>query len=80
MQIGDKLYCIETIFNVLGDPLFTKNQIYEVLDINGDGVTLNHRLYGNEYYEFYESFINEKFIDLKTLRLKKLKQIKNGST
>jgi len=48
---GDKLVCIETVYNFLQQTLFIKDEVYEVLDNDGE-VFLNHILYGNEYNSF----------------------------
>jgi len=61
MKRYDNLKCLETINNVFDQPLFIKDQIYTVLYIDGDNITLNHILYANEYREFPLKFINENF-------------------
>lgn len=62
MKIGDKLECLKTINNLLNRPLFVKGEIYEVLNIHGRRITLNHVLYANEYEEYDIDIINEYFI------------------
>ena len=57
---GDKLVCIETVYNFLQQTLFIKDEVYEVLDNDGE-VFLNHILYGNEYNSFPIEQVNKKF-------------------
>jgi hypothetical protein len=57
---GDKLVCIETVYNFLQQPLFIKDEVYEVLHNDGE-VFLNHILYGNEYNSFPIEWVNKKF-------------------
>ncbi len=65
MRKGDKVLCIEDITNPFGWKLFEKGTIYEVLYIDNEDthimVTLNHKLYGNEYNSFSLEWIKEKF-------------------
>jgi len=58
---GDKLKCLKQINNLLEKPLFLKDNIYDVLDVDDRTITLNHILYGNEYGEFDIDFIKENF-------------------
>lgn len=48
IQKGDKVIPFETIRNTFGQPLFEKGITYEVLDVDGDYVTIDHILYANE--------------------------------
>ena len=61
MKPGDKLKCSKTVYQLMDKPMFIEGNVYEVLDINGREITLNHILYANEYQEFDIDFINEKF-------------------
>lgn len=66
MKKGDKLKCKKTINNVFGQPLFLKDEVYEVLNIETENnkkqyVTLNHISYGNEYMECHMEFIKKNF-------------------
>lgn len=81
LKKGDKLRCLETLSNVFGTPLFVKDQIYDVIFVDGDDIdaliTLNHTLIGNEYTEFDIIFINKHFVSIKKLRKEKLEKINN---
>ena len=65
MRQGDKLRCLKTLNNVFGQPLFLKNEIYEVLYVDQEDVkiyvTLNHILYANEYQPYDLEWINKHF-------------------
>lgn len=61
MNKGDKLICIESVFNFLGQPLFIKDEVYLILGIDNDELFLNHTLYGNEYMSYPKEWINKKF-------------------
>jgi hypothetical protein len=65
MKKGFKLKCNEDINNLLGSPLFKKDEVYEVLYINNESteilVCLNHILYANEYNSFSLEWVNKKF-------------------
>jgi len=61
LEIGDKLKCLNSIYNIFQKPLFIKNYIYEVLGVDGDEITLNHILYANEYDSYNINFILENF-------------------
>lgn len=65
MKKGFKLKCKEDINNVLGIPLFKKDEIYEVLYVDHEStevlVCLNHVLYTNEYNSFPLEWVNKKF-------------------
>jgi len=68
MKIGDKLKCVKTINNLLGWPLFKEGEIYDVMNIHGREITLNHILYGNEYESYDIDFINEYFTKTRYLQ------------
>ena len=68
MKKGDKLVCIETINNFMGNPLFIGGEVYEILYVDNEDikvqVCLNHIVYANEYNTFdidwvYKNFIHE---------------------
>jgi hypothetical protein len=65
MRKGDKLKCLNDISNLLGQPLFVKGEIYEVLYVNNEGVSilvcLNHILYANEYNSFPIEWVKKNF-------------------
>lgn len=65
MKKGFKLRCKEDINNFLGDTLFKKDEIYEVLYVDNESVEilvcLNHILYANEYNSFPLEWVNKKF-------------------
>lgn len=61
LEVGDKLKCIKDSYNVFGDPLFVKDNTYEVLFVD-DEVTLNHILYANEFASFPMTFVKKHFI------------------
>ncbi len=65
MKKGFKLKCNEDIKNLLGSPLFKKDEVYEVLYVNNESteilVCLNHVLYANEYNLWPLEWVNEKF-------------------
>lgn len=60
---GAKMICLESVYNIFEQPLFIKDEIYEVLhyDEKCEYVTLNHILYANEYQSFPKSWINKYF-------------------
>ena len=84
MKVGDKLYCIETVENLIGYPLFIEGNIYKILDILNDGeedyITLNHILYANEYSEYSMKFVKKYFITIKQLRKMKLDKLKSSDS
>ena len=65
MRKGDKLICKKTINNFLGWPLFEKGKEYNVLYVNNETVevmvTLNHKMYGNEYMEYPIEWVLKNF-------------------
>jgi hypothetical protein len=65
MKKGFKLKCNEDIKNLFGDPLFKKDEVYEVLYVNNESteilVCLNHILYANEYNLWPLEWVNKKF-------------------
>ena len=60
-EVGNKLKCIKDSYNLFGDPLFLKDNTYEVLFVD-DEITLNHILYANEFGSFSIDFVKEHFI------------------
>ena len=62
---GDRLICIEDIKNILGQPLFVKGEVYDVIYVNNENVVttvcLNHILYANEYSEFDLEWVLKRF-------------------
>lgn len=81
-KVGDKLICITSLDNWLGDELYNKDDTYNVLNVFDDEVTifitLNHKLIGNEYSDLPEYIINENFVNKKELRKMKLKKLNNA--
>lgn len=76
-QIGDKLICQRDIVNFLGMPLFLKGDEYTILDILcPDEIILDHILYGNEFNDWSEDYVDKNFINVKKLRKEKLNKIK----
>ena len=76
---GDKLICQKDIVNILGMPLFIKGNIYTILNILGtDEIFLDHILYGNEFGDFSEIYLDKNFINVKKLRKEKLNKIKKS--
>jgi len=65
MKQGDKLRCLRTINNVYGQPLFLKNEIYDVLYVDTENVkvyvTLSHILYANEYVQYEIEWVGKNF-------------------
>jgi len=65
MKKGFKLRCKEDINNMIGMPLFKKDEIYEVLYVNQEStevrVCLNHILYANEYNSWSLEWVNKNF-------------------
>jgi hypothetical protein len=61
MKKGDKLTCLETINNILGNPLFIMGKTYTILNIDDDEIFLDHILYANEYNSFSIEWVNKKF-------------------
>lgn len=61
IEKGDKLRCLKTVKNVLGQPLFEKGKTYEVLNVDGKYVTLNHILYANEYVAYEMDWVLKNF-------------------
>jgi hypothetical protein len=61
MKKGDKLVCLETINNILGNPLFITGKTYTILSVDDDEVFLDHILYANEYNSFSIEWVNKKF-------------------
>jgi len=59
MKIGDKYICEQSIYNIFNKPLFIKGEIYEILDIDGNYITLNHILYSNEYMGHKKSILKK---------------------
>jgi len=74
-KIDDKIICIYTISNFMGDPIFEEGKTYKVLNIDGDDITLNHNLYANEYNSFKSDFIRRNFKTLKEMRKIKIKSL-----
>jgi hypothetical protein len=79
IALGDKLYCTETLDNVLGEPLFENGKSYTVLEIRGCDIYMNHNLYANEYGPLNIIFVKKYFYNIKELRKKKLNKMKNNS-
>lgn len=65
MRKGDILICKQTINNMIGWPLFEKDQEYKVLYVDNEQseimVVLNHRLYANEYNEYPLEWVEKNF-------------------
>jgi hypothetical protein len=61
MKKGDKLVCLETINNMLGNPLFIMGKTYTILSVDDEEVFLDHILYANEYNSFSIEWVNKKF-------------------
>jgi len=63
MKVGDKLKCKNDINNLYGDPLFIKDNIYEILyiDEQNEVIVLNHVLYANEYAEQTMMYVRDNF-------------------
>ena len=61
MKPGDKLKCSKTVYQLMDKPMFIEGKTYEIFNVYGREITLNHILYANEYQEFDIDFINEKF-------------------
>lgn len=65
MKKGDRLKCLNEILNPLGQPLFIKDEVYEVLYIDNEKflvmICLNHILYANEYNLFPIDWVLENF-------------------
>jgi hypothetical protein len=65
MRKGDKLLCLKNINNLFDQPLFIKGEIYEVLYVDNEGISievcLNHILYANEYNTFKLEWVNKNF-------------------
>jgi len=65
MRKGDKLKCLKDITNFLGQPLFIKGEIYEVLFVDNEDlkvlVCLNHILYANEYNYYPLEWVKTNF-------------------
>ena len=79
MRKGDKLICLKTINNMIGNPLFIKGDKYEVLYIDNEStrveVCLNHVLYANEYNTFSLEWVLENFTSVSTYRDNKINKI-----
>jgi hypothetical protein len=58
---GNKYICIETIKNVFSMPIYEKGEIYEVMWVDDEYVTMNHILYANEYAQHSIKFLEKKF-------------------
>jgi hypothetical protein len=67
MIIGDKYICNNNINNVFGQPLYIKDNIYTILDINNEYVTLDHIFYGNEYAENSIDFLKDNFTSIENI-------------
>ena len=65
MRKGNKLICLNNIDNLLGQPLFIKDDVYDILYVDNEDVQimicLNHILYANEYNKFSLEFIKSNF-------------------
>jgi hypothetical protein len=65
MKKGDKLRCLETIYNLMGKPLFKKDEVYNVIYIDNESVNvmvcLDHILYANEYQDFEIEWVKKNF-------------------
>lgn len=65
MKKGDKVICKETINNIIGNPLFIKGYVYEVLYVDNESIKteicLNHIMYANEHVTFPLEWVSEKF-------------------
>jgi hypothetical protein len=67
MKKGDKLVCLETINNGLGNPLFIMGKTYTILSVDDNEVFLDHILYANEYNSFPIEWVNKKFKKAETI-------------
>jgi hypothetical protein len=65
MKKSDKLICLSDISNSLHQPLFKKDEVYEVLYVDNEGVIpivcINHILYANEYSDFDLEWVLKNF-------------------
>jgi hypothetical protein len=77
MQLGDKLRCIQTIYNHMRQPLCIEGQTYTVVGLTEESFWVDHILYGNQYNGF-DHYYQESFLDVRTYRMHKLKRILNG--
>lgn len=79
MRQNEKLICINDIYNVDGNILFKKDEIYTVLYVDNEQVSvlvcLDHILYGNEYASFDIQWVLENFINISTYRDNKINKI-----
>jgi hypothetical protein len=81
MNVGDKLICINQINNGWGWSLFDEGKEYQILDIDYNElgkiitVTLNHTLYGIEFFERKLDFVKKNFRTKEELREDKLNEL-----
>lgn len=61
LKTGERLLCMNTIYNYFQQPLFKQGDVYDVLNVDEYSVTLNHILYANEYASFPIGFISRNF-------------------
>lgn len=61
MKKGDKIVCLKTINNILGNPLFIMGKTYTILNVDDDEIFLDHIFYANEYNSFPTEWVNKKF-------------------
>jgi hypothetical protein len=81
MNVGDKLICINQINNGWGWQLFDEGKEYQILYVDYDEfgkiitVTLNHTLYGSEFFEHKLDFVKKNFRTKGELREDKLNEL-----
>lgn len=47
LKTSERLLCMNTIYNYFHQPLFKQGDVYDILDVDEDSITLNHILYAN---------------------------------
>ena len=58
---GNRFKCLNSIYNLLGQPLYIEGKVYNVLDNEDGEIALNHVLYANEYMPVSKRFVRENF-------------------